>query len=107
MLACFFSKLCSKRNAFEVPSPEEEVLASESNVMYMDSSRMSVEEILTAHFELGEQDDLLSLQDALGSAIKEPIYAEIKAVHNALVGQRCRQNARTPQGQRGGLQVPK
>ena len=47
---------------------------------------MSVEEILSAHFELGEQDDLLSLQDALGSAIEEPIYAEIKAVHNALVG---------------------
>ena len=47
---------------------------------------MSVEEILTAHFELGEQDDLLSLQETLGSAIEEPINVEIKAVHNALVG---------------------
>ena len=38
------------------------------------------------HFELGEEDDLYSLKDALGAAIEEPIYREIKAVHNALVG---------------------
>ena len=47
---------------------------------------MSAEEIITAHFELGEEDDLYSLKDALGAAIEEPIYSEIKVVHNALVG---------------------
>ena len=45
---------------------------------------MSAEEILTAHFELGEEDNLYSLKDALGAAIEEPIYSEIKAIHNAL-----------------------
>ena len=29
---------------------------------------------------------LFTLSDALGSAIPKPIYSEIKAVHNALVG---------------------
>ena len=54
-------------------------------MMYIDLARMSVEKILTAHFKLEEQDELLSLEDALGAAIVEPIYAEFKAVHNALV----------------------
>ena len=44
---------------------------------------MSADEIICAHFELGLENELYSLQDALGAAIEEPIYSEIKAVHNA------------------------
>ena len=47
---------------------------------------MSDEEIFAAHFELEEQDELFPLEDVLRAAIEEPIYKEIKAVHNALVG---------------------
>ena len=86
MLACFFSGLCLRQREQEEPLQEEEVRASESNAVYFDYARMSAEEILTAHFELGEEDNLYSLKDALGAAIEEPIYSEIKAVHNALVG---------------------
>ena len=66
MLACFFSGLCLKEREEEESHLEEEVRASESNALYFDSARMSAEEILTAHFELGEEDELYSLQDALG-----------------------------------------
>ena len=86
MLACFFSGLCGKEREEEEPLQEEEVRASESYALYFDSARMSADEILTAHFELGLENELYSLQDASGAAIEEPIYSEIKAVHNALVG---------------------
>ena len=86
MLACFFSGLCVKVRNEEEPLQEEEVRASESNALYFDSARMSADEIICAHFELGLENELYSLQDALGAAIEEPIYSEIKAVHNALVG---------------------
>ena len=86
MLACFFSGLCLKEREEEAPLQEKEVRASESNALYFDSARMSADKILTAHFELGKENELYFLQDALGAAIEEPIYSEIKAVHNALVG---------------------
>ena len=72
--------------------PEEE-LAFEGGTQFnsllsddIDSSPFGLEEILAAHFELEDLDVLFTLSDALGSAIPEPIYSEIKAVHNALVG---------------------
>ena len=71
--------------------PEEE-LAFEGGTQFnsllsddIDSSPFGLEEILAAHFELEDLDVLFTLSDALGSAIPEPIYNEIKAVHNALV----------------------
>ena len=53
MLACFFSGLCVKERNEEEPLQEEEVRASESNALYFDSARMSADEIICAHFELG------------------------------------------------------
>ena len=41
---------------------------------------------MAAHFELEDLDVLFTLSNALGSAIPEPVYSEIQAVHNALVG---------------------
>ena len=87
---CYFSRMCSQETDEEEGSElcavgiDQEV--GELFVAYLDSAQMSAEEILAAHIELGEQDALLSLREALSASIPEPIHKELRAVHNALVG---------------------